>query len=386
MSVTIHSSPQAYTPSDNPIVWTFSSNQTAQANFSYVVEIYVNGVLDSRREIFPEVGALAHIDISEVMVYSKPVPSVTQTTVVADTESYIPCYVKVRERYGVTPTYHASTDSSTVQAFRASLTNEEIESWDPDDYTIGSSTSKFMTDRPNTLSIPMDKDYFLSIITLETVGLALVFKLYEEDGTPIPSADIPIPDSIQIAQFNLRSSFLVNETIIPQSSFDAAAYIDVYIEEGGANQFSEIKRFYFDRSDCGTRAHLVWLNRFGAYDVFNSTHNVIESSDVTTYSYEKQFGEWQGNNYALDSTKSGELDYFKTTRDKMAVITGFLHEDEQRYLTGVYDSPLVYISESTFKRVNARQTAYTLQNDLYEEEFTQVIEIGMPNVRKSVKL
>lgn len=386
MAITIHSSPAAYTPSDNPIVWTFSSNQTAQANFSYVVEIWVNGVLDSRREVFPEVGARAHIDISDVMVYSATTATVGQTTVVDDAENSTPCNIIIKERYGVTPVYHADATSSTVRAFKASVTNEEMDAWNPADYTVGSADSKFMTDRPNDLYIPMDKDYFLTIITDQTVGLTLVFKLYEEDGTPIPGADIPISDSWEIAQFNVRSSFLVAETIIPQSSFDAAAYMEVYIEEGGANIYSETKRYYFDREECGARAHIVWMNKFGAFDVFNSTHNIIYTSDVQTYSFEKQFGEWQGTSFVLDSTRSGELDYLKTTKDKMAVVTGFLDDEEQNYLTGAYDSPMVYISESTFKRVSTRQTNYALQNDLYEEEFTQVMELAMPNTRKSVRL
>lgn len=386
MAITIHSSPATYTPSDNPIVWTFSSNQTAQANFSYVVEIYVNGVLDSRREIFPEVGARAHIDISEVMVYSTTPATVGQTTVVDDAANNIPCYIVINERYGTPPAYQASETSSVVRAFKASITNEEMDAWNPADYTVGSSASKFMTDRPNDLYIPMDKDYFLTIITNQAVGITLVFKLYEEDGTPIPGADVAISDSWEMAQFNIRSSYLVAETIIPQSSFDAAAYMEVYIEEGGANIYSETKRYYFDREECGTHAHLVWLNRFGAFDVFNSTHNIIQSSDVQTFSYEKQFGEWQGTSYVLDSTRSGEVDYLKSTKDKLAVVTGFLNEDAQNYLTGVYDSPMVYISGSTFKRVSTRQTAYTLQNDLYEEEFTQVIELSLPNARKSVRL
>ena len=65
MAVTIQQVPQLYTPSDSPIMWRFSSNQTGQANFSFLVEVYIDAVLDSRHIIFPEVGIYAHFDASE---------------------------------------------------------------------------------------------------------------------------------------------------------------------------------------------------------------------------------------------------------------------------------------------------------------------------------
>ena len=58
MALTIHDTPVNYTPSGNPVVWTFSSDQTAQANFSYLVEVYVGGTLRGRQQIFTGNGNL----------------------------------------------------------------------------------------------------------------------------------------------------------------------------------------------------------------------------------------------------------------------------------------------------------------------------------------
>lgn len=386
MAIGILSSPQSITPSDNPIVWTFSSNQTGQANFSYVVEVYVNATLESRREVFPEVGDVAHIDIQEIMMSITPVASVTQSTVVKEASNFLPVSIIVTERYGTTPEYHASASSSTTLVFKARLTNEEMSVWDYTQYSLTLvPLAKFLTDRTVNLSIKPDKDFFLTIFSDES-DIAVTFKLYEEDGTSIPGAEVPVSAGIRFIQINVRTSFLVAETIIPQDSFDAAAYMDVFMTQLGGDPISETVRIYFDRSDCGVPTHLVWLNRFGGFDVFNSTHNVIHSSSVETRTFEKQFGEWQGSDYVLDSSNSGELDYLKTTKDRLTVVTGFLDDETQNYLTEVYESPMVYISGSAFKRVSVRQTSYELQNDLYEEEFTEAIEIALPNVKRSIRL
>jgi len=39
MAVTIYDEPQLIAPAGNPLVFTFSSDQTAQPNFSFVVEL-----------------------------------------------------------------------------------------------------------------------------------------------------------------------------------------------------------------------------------------------------------------------------------------------------------------------------------------------------------
>ena len=48
MAITINDVPQDYSASGNPIVWTFESDQTGQANFSFLVEVYVGGTLRGR--------------------------------------------------------------------------------------------------------------------------------------------------------------------------------------------------------------------------------------------------------------------------------------------------------------------------------------------------
>jgi len=52
MAVTFHDIPQKYAPSDNPVTYRFSSNQTAGANFSFLVETYINGAVVATDKVF----------------------------------------------------------------------------------------------------------------------------------------------------------------------------------------------------------------------------------------------------------------------------------------------------------------------------------------------
>lgn len=388
MAVTIHSSPQLYTPSDNPITWTFSSNQTGQANFSYIIEAYVNGVLDSRHEIFPEVGARAHFDMQDIMQRFTPVANTNQTTVVKDSANRSTCFIIIRERYGSTPAYGASATSATVIAFKSCLSNEDFANWDWTEYhSDGVTIGKFMTDLPETSYVSPDKDFFLTFIKSTENLFALTFKLYEQDGTNIPGAEVLVDDSYFIFQVNVKTSLLVAETIIPQEFFDAAAYMDVFITQDGGDPISEIKRIYFDRSTCGTPTHFVWLNKFGGFDCFNFSHNRIYSGSIESYTYEKQFGEWQGTSFVYNPNNSGVIDYLKRGAKRMTAVSGFIHQDQQNFLVqSMYMSPLCYILDDEYIRVRVEATAYELQQDNFEEEYTEEVTVSFPNYQLSQRL
>lgn len=381
MAVSFITSPYQITPSDNPVRWTFASNQTGQANFSFIIEVYVNGVLDSRREVFPEVGSRAHIDISDIMMRVTPLPSTTHTTVVKNSGNYTPCYIKVRERYGSTPAYQADATSSTIFCFKSSITKKDFTVYDSAIYEIGQPTSLFMNYAPNTLRLNHDSDNIVSVFNNQIDELTIVFNLYDSTGSSITGADRPIGTSL-ITQINLRSSLLISETPVTLSQFNQASYMEYYCEQYGGNQVSEIKRVYFDQSDCGIRTHCVWLNKLGSFDCYTFTHNKIVSAKIESNTFERQFGAWSGNLFSYDSNGSGVVDFLKSTKSMIQVVSGFIQQDIQNYLVqSMYASPLVYVSDgSTYEQMRIEATEYELQNDDFEENFTEVVTLAFPNI------
>tara|TARA_R110000868_G_scaffold119513_5_gene317269 strand:- start:13289 stop:14455 length:1167 start_codon:yes stop_codon:yes gene_type:complete len=382
MAVSFITSPYQITPSDNPVRWTFASNQTGQANFSFIVEVYVNGVLDSRREVFPEVGSRAHIDISDIMMRVTPLPSTTHTTVVKNSGNYTPCYIKVRERYGSTPAYQADATSSTVNCFKASITKKDFTVYNPSIYEIGQPISLFMNYAPNTLRLNHDSNNIVTVFNVLLNDLTIVFTLYDSTGSSITSADISIPDTNLISQINLRSSLLIAETPITLALFNQASYLEYYCEQYGGDQVSEIKRVYFDQSECGIRTHCVWLNKLGSFDCYTFTHNKIVSAKIESSTFERQFGAWVGNLFSYNANGSGVVDFLKQTKSMIQVVSGFIQQDMQNFLVqNMYTSPLVYVSDgSTYEQMRIEATEYELQNDDFEEDFTEVVTLAFPNI------
>jgi len=387
MAVTIASSPQKYTPSDNPIIWTFYSGAIGNPNFSYIIEVYVNAVLISSHQIFPEIGGgYAHFDISEIIKPITPVAIVGSSTIVTDASNYRSAYIKVREFYGTTPAFHADATSATIYPFKACLDPIDFDSYDYTDFKISSSTKRFFTDSPNNLLIREGQDYYVSIITDAVVDQGLFLDFYDENDTLITQLDYTSGtySTYKITQLNLNSDNFVGT--LTQPVLDTVKYVNVYMADSNPTALSEIKTFYYNRG-CDNGAELIWLNKYGAFDVYNYGHNLIASSDITAKTFEKQYGGWVGVNYTLDSSNAGVHAYFKTAKDKVKLVSNYIDSVTQNWLvSSAYISSLVYMFDSVRQLVNIESTSYEESNDVFIEETTEIIELTLPNTRKSVLL
>jgi len=125
VAVTINSSPHLFTPSDNPIIWSFSSDATANTNFSYLVEVYVSGSLTGTHQIYPEVGIYSHIDVSDIVKPMIGIPSINQLTILGNALNNREIYIIVKEYCGTTPTVHSTATSSTINVWKARLDKKE---------------------------------------------------------------------------------------------------------------------------------------------------------------------------------------------------------------------------------------------------------------------
>ena len=66
MAIIIQQEPDFFTSASNPVIYTFESDETAQANFSYIVELYIDGALHSTHQVFQQSGIYAKFNASEI--------------------------------------------------------------------------------------------------------------------------------------------------------------------------------------------------------------------------------------------------------------------------------------------------------------------------------
>ena len=139
MAVTIQQQPQLFSTAGNPIVWTFESDQTAQPNFSFIVELYILGTLYSTHQVFPQFGILSRFNASEAIKSILSSPLVINGTLTTNYNSAITNgYIIVYEKYGTPPTIAASATTAQMNPFNGALRHPEFINWNYQDYNVDS--------------------------------------------------------------------------------------------------------------------------------------------------------------------------------------------------------------------------------------------------------
>ena len=155
MAITFHTQPQLFTPGSNPVVWTFSSDETAQPNFSYIVEVYVNSILHSTHQVFPQNGIYAKFNASEIARGLLSSPLILDGTLVTLYETAFDYYtITVYEQYGTPPAIEASDSSNLQYVFNAALRHQDFVNWDYMNYNVSTfnpiAAISYLTSWPRT--------------------------------------------------------------------------------------------------------------------------------------------------------------------------------------------------------------------------------------------
>ena len=388
MAVTIYDEPQLIAPAGNPLVFTFSSNQTAQPNFSFVVELYIDGTLRLTQEVFRQFNTLGRIDVSEAVQSTLTSPLVVDGTLTTFYDTAInEYYIIVYEKYGTTPTIQANDTSSTRYGFNAALRHQDWINFDYLDYDA--STNNLLT--PGTLlltSFPRAKKYFCglderiflgSLCTDTSVNVR--FRLKDITGATIANVLTSITLS-QLLVVDASPQTIIANTSVTQANFDDAAYYEVIIRGTGAgvqNGSSETFVIWID-TECKryeTR-RLHWLNKFGVWDSFTFSLVSIDSTTVQSYSYQREKGVWDGTSYTYPLYQGEKVDFAKTASDQLTLNSDWINQDVQQWLVReLLESPSVYLevdNGTDFEPVKVTNTNYQLKtrrrDGLIQEQIT----------------
>ena len=377
MAVTIHDIPSDWSPSDNPLMYRFSSNQTAQANFSYVVETYFDGTLVSEDRVFPESGIYAHIDISPIVKNLLSVPVLTNT-IWQDAGIDGKIKIKVWENYGTPAVNQASATSTETNIFKGCLSDRDWMSWNAGQYTV--SGGSFMTYRAPSSDGKVykirDDDFYLNIIqdgsellTVELIGPLGIIDTYTDT------------QDFTVAQVNINGYTLQNDCGFSPLSLASADRVKVYI--GGSKQYT----IWFYDIGCNPAYTLEWINQLGAWDSFIFAHNLEESFDVTERSYTRKFGSWNGSIFSYDLNDAGNVRVGTQQTDKMTIYTDWITETEQHFLLTCYKAPRFYLFDSGDEiPVKITNTQGKYQYARWEELISEAVDLQLVNNHNGISL
>ena len=241
MAVTILSTPQNYTPSGNPVVFTFSSNQTGQANFSYLIEVYVNGSLQAREKRFPENGIRSRIDVTAYAERATSAPVLTNS-LATNAGNFARVSIRVIERFGDPIADGANATSAEFKVFKSKLDYSDFVKWNPADYIFqNGGENKFLSTFPSgSKAYCADDEQTRLMLIANSVSIGMRIFLFDASGSGTASAQVVLPTA-DIVIMNVGIERLINFTPLSQASFDAATYYEIEITDNGEN--FETERF-----------------------------------------------------------------------------------------------------------------------------------------------
>ena len=368
MAVTIYDEPQLISPAGNPLVFTFSSNQTAQVNFSFVVEVYIDGLLRITQEVFRQFNTLGRIDVSEAVQSTLSNIRITTDIEYDATDSMVEYYIIVYEKYGATPTIQASDTSTTVKAFNGSIEYADYVSWDYSDYDpqlTGSSLFLTYFPRNKRALCGLEENFYLGYF--EQTGLevaTLLVNIFDINNNNTTYASLTLT-STEFNIINVGPQVLIDNTSLVAADFDDCYYYTVMVEL--TDQATESFKIYLD-SDCKRYEtyRLHWLNKLGSFDSFTFGLVSTESATVQSFGYQRDPGVWDGTSYTYPLYAGQKIDFAKTKSEQLVLNSDWINQDVQQWLVkSLYDSPLVYLERdngTAFEPVKVTNSSYTLKN------------------------
>ena len=395
MAITFHTQPQLFTPGSNPVVWTFSSNQTAQPNFSYIVEVYINSILHSTHQVFQQSGIYAKFNASEIARGLLSSPLVLDGTLVTLYDSAFDYYtITVYEQYGTPPAIQASDSSNLQYVFNAALRHQDFINWDYMNYNVSTfnpiGAISYLTSWPRTYKYlcGLNEKVFLGFLTNDSnVDVNIV--LYNAANTVIVSSP---GNAIAFQELNVIDASpqnIINNTAITSGDFSTCVYYTVRTRGQGGGGFiraSESFKIYID-TECQRypSRRLHWLNKFGVWDSFTFDLVSTDSTKVDGNRYEKEKGIWSGANYTYPLYQGEQTTFSKHAEDTLTLNSDWIKEDVQQWLVReLYESPKVYLEDNgNFEPVNVTNTSYKLKVSRRDGLIQEQVEISRTYIYNS---
>lgn len=389
MAITIQTSPQQFSPANNPLEFTFSSSSTANENFSFIVVLRINGAVHSYHQVFPEASNYGKFDCSEILRSYVTSQLIKSNVIELSTSTMVATYsIGVKEKYGEPPIEVGSfVDSSTLKTFNASL-NKVL--WSSYIYTNYSADSDVINPGVYLSYFPIDKYRFCGLnesaflgFFCEQTGAEITIKTYNSSNTLLQTVTqaltLPTNDFIIL---DVSPTVLIADTTLTTADFNSAYYYTVAVDstEAGAEDgdISSV-RIYIDR-ECGLYdgKRLHWLNKLGVWESFTFKLYSEDNAQIEATRYEKNFGAWSGTTRVFNRYEGQNTVISKRSMDNTIINSDWIHQDVQNWLVdSLYNSSQVYleVSYGVFEPVEVENANYVKKQRIKEGLIQELVRL-----------
>ena len=374
MAVTIENEPEDWQTSDNPILYQFSSDEAGQTNFSFKVELKIDGQIVYTDKLFTEVGDAAHFDASDIarLLVSGPQRNSGLTSEAGTTRSV---QLVVTENYGDPAADEATESSMVTNIFKGRVSDREYLENEYSDFEL----TRWFTDHPTlNMSILREEDKIVSMLGGGNVAAATMM-FYDIDDVLLHTYTTP-NQAYDIWMINVKGSNLTFVAGVPDVS--AVAYFTIQIASSDVLTLT-----YFD-DYCYIPASINWVNKYGGYDSFIFSHANIESGSVKPSTYSRQFGAWDGSDFTHNLEGTGPTDYFKKNQSKGKLVSEYMEQELQNWLTSIYMGLQyqVTFSDGVKYPIRVTKSRYELKDRRFEDLINEQVDYEIPTGDNSILL
>lgn len=386
MAVTNHQAPESYTPGYSPQIFTASSNQVAQPNFTYTVKCtdLLSGDIQYV-DVLPDPDDLCKIDVkffSETFL-THFIPINEYGWQQADGVRKI--RVNIGETYGSTPSYASGSNQDFI-VWNAVLDWKEYPVYDPNLYVYDGLDNHIpYLNRSTEEDTFNDRSNYLYALT-KSAGdiLEIQIAAYDSAGNVIANSAIPNPYQassvysdkylcIDIGKKGLDSiaSGLVtgDYPILPANCAYYTITDSVVTGAPPVGTLTLLKTIYIKCEPKFDVFTVHYLDKSGCFQTlnFSKLSNSVLTKQQSTYS--KLPFEVSGTDYVYSPSSRVKRVLSSERTNRVTLSTDWLTEDQVEYYQGLLDSPVIYFdfgSDQDYLQVMLVTDSYRL-NKRYNE-------------------
>ncbi len=391
MAITINSSPVSYSSLHGALYFVVTSTNTAQTNFKYVCDIYVNSNLVARLKSFPQPASEKGIfNVAPIVrdywnSYFKP----TGSTAFAYTGSdiYVSYQVKFGEEYNGTTYTNLQTQSATaynyVQDYLYNPTSDAFLT--PTKYDTAYA-GFYLTNRDKTqVQFPKSllgtgKLYTSFLSDAENTSKNISLDITRVNGATSTNYTGATQSWKDYALIDI-SPLGINTYLGAEVIGEATTYYDVKVKIAGVQ--TDVIRVNLSCTQYDV-IPLHFLNSVGGYETFHFTLVNRQSRSIERQSFERLQYEYESATTAMDMVDAygrlygGSIPF--TTKQKLTykLISDWINFTDYNWLKELIASPEVYLQRgSQYVPVNISTTSWQEKKRFADKTFNLELDIDV---------
>jgi len=365
MAVTFKQQPQAFTPSDNPIMFVFESNNTNLPNFEFLIEVYQwngnigNSTKLSTHRVFPTLGNQSYFDASETIsnyLNAAKIPSDTEVLFKANNDDTFS--IIVNERFGDFTNTANFAISDEFTSWKACLSDLEFEKYNHLLYKAESNDFKFFLTNKKIVNdgiISFSEKTFAYFYWGGTQTITIDLNVFDNDDNIIDTTTLSVNQGAgvygvqlnaeiwnAVESLNISNAFLLEKDLRRNTSFIAGYSMIIktpYFPFQAPLALPQIASNCYPLERKNT---LFYLNKLGGYDAFVFAQNFKRRKTTNRNTMEKAYGIQTQDAYVFKSTQR-KTNYLNRSEFRETLQTNWLSEDTHNLLIDeLIESPLVF--------------------------------------------